>query len=91
MTALMYRIDESAAAMTASPASSEPIESSGSSAPESLREGVTFLPSGWLPSDQEFYWSEAWQANERRSLEELARGEGLDFDNAADLIRWLFD
>jgi len=45
---------------------------------------------GWLPRDQEYYWSEGWQAMERETLAELARGEGVDFDNATDLIRWLF-
>ena len=45
---------------------------------------------GFLPRDQEYYWTERWQADERTTLEEIAAGEGIDFDNAADLLRWLF-
>lgn len=45
---------------------------------------------GILPREQEYYWSEEWQAAERDSLAQLEAGEGVDFDNATDLIRWLF-
>lgn len=38
---------------------------------------------------QWYYWTEAWQREERRALEELAAGESLHFDTAAELLAWL--
>ena len=36
-----------------------------------------------------YYWSRRWQEDERASVEELMNGEGLEFPNAAEAIRWL--
>lgn len=37
----------------------------------------------------EYYWTRRWQDDERASVEELMNGEGLEFPNAAEAIRWL--
>ena len=36
-----------------------------------------------------YYWTHAWQAAQRESLDALERGEGITFDSADDAIRWL--
>jgi hypothetical protein len=33
--------------------------------------------------------SDTWQADEQVALDELARGEGREFDNPAAAVRWL--
>jgi hypothetical protein len=40
-------------------------------------------------ASQDYYWSAAWQAGERESLEEYRRGEGVNFDCSEDAIKWL--
>jgi hypothetical protein len=42
-----------------------------------------------VPASQLYYWKRAWQAEEQRAVAELARGEGREFENATDAIRWL--
>lgn len=39
--------------------------------------------------DQAYYWTPEWQANEAAAAAELARGEGVVFEDAAAAIRWL--
>jgi len=38
---------------------------------------------------QLYYWSRAWQDEERAALEELADGDFVEFDSMADAIQWL--
>lgn len=52
-------------------------------------EDLVLIPGGFLPREQEYYWSEAWQAGEQESRAELAAGRGVRFDTADDAIRWL--
>ncbi|MCA1672757.1 MAG: hypothetical protein LC799_11320 [Actinobacteria bacterium] len=40
-----------------------------------------------VPADQLYYWKWAWQVNEQLAIAELARGEGREFENAADAAR----
>ena len=42
-----------------------------------------------VPESQLYYWRRAWQANERLAAAELACGEGVEFDDADDAVRWL--
>jgi hypothetical protein len=42
-----------------------------------------------VPRSQLYYWTTRWQEDEQASLDELARGEGRSFPNAAEAIRWL--
>jgi hypothetical protein len=88
MTVTTYIVDSDADDTTASVAQPGG-ESSGSRPPASL-EGLRFLPSRWLPADQEYFWSAEWQAGEQETLRELGAGGGVEFDNTEDLIRWLF-
>jgi hypothetical protein len=46
-------------------------------------------PAVVVPESQRYYWTRAWQQNERVAVEEVARGKGRRFDNPADAIRWL--
>lgn len=48
------------------------------------------MPARWLPAEQEYYWSEAWQGGEMESLRELASGGAVRFDTTDDLLHWLF-
>ena len=41
------------------------------------------------PASQLYYWSRAWQANERIAAAELACGEGVEFDSTDEALRWL--
>jgi hypothetical protein len=50
---------------------------------------LILIQRGWLPREQEYYWSEEWQAGERESRAELAAGHGVRFETAEDAIRWL--
>lgn len=38
---------------------------------------------------QRYYWTRRWQADEAASVAALEAGEGVEFDNAADLVAWL--
>ncbi|MGH3548884.1 MAG: hypothetical protein ACRDQU_12400 [Pseudonocardiaceae bacterium] len=42
-----------------------------------------------VPASQLYYWTRAWQVNERRAAAELARGEGREFQSTTDAVRWL--
>lgn len=56
------------------------------SVPQGLRpKSIPFA----IPRGQRYYWSSQWQADEVEALQELARGEYVEFDDAAGLIRWL--
>jgi hypothetical protein len=61
---------------------------SGSGTPASF-DVVAYLSARWLPRDQEYYWSEPWQAAERETLMTLAEGGGRDFESAQEAILWL--
>jgi len=39
-----------------------------------------------VPKDDEWFWSEAWQAGEREANEALKRGEYVEFDTIDDAI-----
>ncbi len=64
-------------------------QETSSDTPVSVGE-VQLLPARWLPREQEYYWTEGWQAGEQETLRELAQGGGVRFDTAQDLVRWLF-
>lgn len=40
-------------------------------------------------SDQRYYWSSEWQADEQQAVAEIARGEGRGFEDTAEAVRWL--
>ncbi|TAJ49657.1 MAG: hypothetical protein EPO52_01475 [Herbiconiux sp.] len=40
-------------------------------------------------STQAYYWSEAWQTEEARSMAEHASGDYVRFDNVDDALAWL--
>ena len=42
-----------------------------------------------VPADQLYYWTQAWQDDERAAVAELDRGQGRIFDDPTDAIRWL--
>lgn len=42
-----------------------------------------------VPASQLCYWTRAWQAEEQRATAELARGEGRQFANGTEAVRWL--
>lgn len=50
---------------------------------------TTARPTLVVPESQLYYWTGAWQRNERIAVEELARGEGERFETPGDAIRWL--
>lgn len=65
---------------------------STSSTPLSLEHGIIagpVLPSV-IPEDEVYYWTNAWQQGEQATLAEIDAGKGVEFDNAQDLIRWLY-
>lgn len=88
MTTTAYTVIPTAENTTASD-SYDYAPPTGSRPPASI-EGFRFLPIRWLPTDQEYYWSADWQAGEQETLRELAAGGGVEFDNTADLMHWLF-
>jgi hypothetical protein len=42
-----------------------------------------------VPSEQMYYWTNAWQREERRAVAELERGEYVRFDRVEDALAWL--
>jgi hypothetical protein len=44
-----------------------------------------------IPTDQLYYWSKKWQADQNESLAELERGESRIFTSTEDAIRWLVE
>lgn len=43
-----------------------------------------------IPSDQLYYWTSAWQAGERESMEDVVAGDTVSFGDARSAIAWLF-
>jgi hypothetical protein len=43
----------------------------------------------FVPKDQAYYWSVAWQTGEAEALDEIARGEVRRFSSGADAAAWL--
>ena len=39
-----------------------------------------------VPKDQEWFWTEEWQAGEREANEALARGDYLEFDTVEEAL-----
>ncbi len=58
-------------------------------------EGLPRLPRGdvpvSIPSAQYYYWSRAWQGDEKEALQEIADGLGVEFEDGAGPVRWLLD
>jgi hypothetical protein len=50
---------------------------------------LTLIPGGWLPPEQEYYWTEEWQSAEREARDDIASGRGVRFETAEDVIHWL--
>lgn len=44
-----------------------------------------------VPAPQAYYWTPAWQREERESVRELDAGEGRRFEDIKDAIRWLLN
>lgn len=44
-----------------------------------------------IPKGELYYWSARWQADERESLDSIARGdvEVFDSEDPSDAVRWL--
>ena len=42
-----------------------------------------------IPSSQEYYWTDEWQAAEAETVAELQAGGGQLFDNSADALLFL--
>ena len=42
----------------------------------------------FVPTDEVYYWSYAWQESERLSRAQLDAGEYVEFDNPTDMVRW---
>lgn len=42
-----------------------------------------------VPESQLYFWSAAWQAGERESLDDIARGDVMEFDDPAEATQWL--
>lgn len=40
-------------------------------------------------SDQAYYWSDAWQSEERESLDAIAAGDSHLFESAEEVVKWL--
>ncbi len=53
--------------------------------------GGTVTPRFTTGIGQDYYETEAWQTNEQISLQELAAGDYVDFDDPEDLIAWLLE
>jgi hypothetical protein len=42
-----------------------------------------------IPREQLYFWTRAWQKNERIADEEIARGDVHRFTDVEEAIRWL--
>jgi hypothetical protein len=42
-----------------------------------------------IPESQFYYWTAEWQADERESMLELERGEGIRFSSGHEAAAWL--
>lgn len=43
----------------------------------------------FVPRNQLYYWSRAWQRDERQAVAELEAGEGRQFATGEDAVAWL--
>jgi hypothetical protein len=43
----------------------------------------------FVPRDELYFWSYAWQESQRRSQAQLEAGEFVEFDDPRDMVRWL--
>lgn len=51
---------------------------------------IILEPKALIPKDQEWYWTEEWQAGEREADEDIKAGRlSPSFDNATDAIKYL--
>ena len=58
----------------------------------SVEDGRIILePKALIPKDQEWYWTEEWQAAEREADEDIKEKQYTTFDNPADAIKYLRD
>ncbi len=58
----------------------------------SIENGKIILePKALIPKDQEWYWTEGWQAAEREADEDIKAGRYTTFDNPTDAIKYLKD
>lgn len=46
-------------------------------------------PVAAVPADQLYYWTRAWQENERVAAAEIEAGHVHSFETPADAVRWL--
>ena len=44
-----------------------------------------------IPKAQQYYWSRSWQVAEREALREIEGGQGVEFSEPVDAVRWLLD
>jgi prevent-host-death family protein len=42
-----------------------------------------------VPADQAWFWSDEWQAGEREADQELAEGQGVQFDTDEEFLAYL--
>lgn len=50
---------------------------------------MTSAPVLEVPADQSYYWTRAWQENERAAVADLERGAFRRFSDPMAAIRWL--
>lgn len=43
----------------------------------------------FVPRDQAYYWSTAWQRDESEALREIAEGDVRSFESGASAAQWL--
>ena len=60
-----------------------------SSSADNMPGGVRDLIPAFIPRDQVYYWSFAWQEGEGRVRQQLTAGEGVEFDDPREMVRWL--
>lgn len=53
--------------------------------------GVRLTVPSSVPRSQLYYWRARWQENERAAAAEREQGLARTFDDAHDLLAWLFD
>jgi len=56
----------------------------------SVENGKIILePKALIPKDQQWYWTEEWQAAEREADEDIKEGRYTSFDNPIEAIKYL--
>lgn len=63
----------------------------GTEVAASSRTSSTSRPVIFVPRDQMYYHSRAWQREEKKAVAEIASGETVRFDSADAAIGWLLD